>query len=250
MNIISRKINDYEILEYKKSHIYLLKNIFEDELCDHFIDFIEKVPKKKNDYFDGNNVQCYSSNLNDLFKIDDKLHYYFNYNEDVNKNITLSNNLNGIKHNDIKKYIETINRKQIIIENIMKNINNKLVFNFNDGYVIRKIFGATKLHIDGLKQIFSSKYIDPISFCHDNDSDIKSDMKYFVRNNTVIISLNDNYEGGIFNFPYYNISLKLPKGSALIFPSFWTHEHEVTSVKNNSFRYTISIWNYELTKID
>jgi predicted 2-oxoglutarate/Fe(II)-dependent dioxygenase YbiX len=57
------------------------------------------------------------------------------------------------------------------------------------------------------------------------------------------MTLNDDYEGGQFIFPYYDITVKLKKGSVLIFPPFWTHEHSTNELENNTFRYTITTWN-------
>jgi hypothetical protein len=43
----------------------------------------------------------------------------------------------------------------------------------------------------------------------------------------------------------YNISLKMKKGSVIIFPPYWTHLHEVSNLENNTYRYTINTWTLE-----
>lgn len=60
------------------------------------------------------------------------------------------------------------------------------------------------------------------------------------RNITMVISLNDDFEGGVYHFPLQNVSIKAKKGRCLIFPPFWTHPHSVSSVNKN--RYIVSSW--------
>ena len=88
------------------------------------------------------------------------------------------------------------------------------------GYCIRKIYGKTKEHIDFI-------YNQPT---FDN------------RTLSAIIILNDDYDGGIFNFKYQNINYKVKKGSVIMFPPYWTHPHSVSEVKRGQFRYTIHTW--------
>jgi len=89
---------------------------------------------------------------------------------------------------------------------------------------LRKIFGKTNLHVDNPRYLTDKENIRCLS---------------------VIIALNDNFEGGVFNFPYHKFSKKLKKGSVICFPPYWTHPHEVSSVENNKFRYTITTWMME-----
>ena len=62
---------------------------------------------------------------------------------------------------------------------------------------------------------------------------------------SIIIALNDDYEGGIFHFPYQDFNVKLKKGQLIAFPPYWTHLHGVESPANGTFRYTINTWLYE-----
>lgn len=91
------------------------------------------------------------------------------------------------------------------------------------GYTLRKITGGTKLHADSVH----SKH---------------GGSKDFVRCLSIVIVLNDDYDGGIFNFPNHSLKLKLKKGEAIMFPPYWTHPHSVTSVGEGQARYTINTW--------
>ena len=91
----------------------------------------------------------------------------------------------------------------------------------DSGYALREIYGATKLHIDSV--------IDP-------DNPTKG------RAASIIIALNSDYEGGIFNFPLQNYKVKLKQGDAIVFPATYTHPHEVSCPENGTLRYTINTW--------
>jgi hypothetical protein len=93
----------------------------------------------------------------------------------------------------------------------------------DDGYTLRKFFGGTKLHADGIH-----------SKC--------GGFTNAVRCLSLIIVLNDDYDGGIFNFPNQGIKFKVKKGEAVMFPPYWTHPHSVTSVGEGQARYTINTW--------
>lgn len=58
---------------------------------------------------------------------------------------------------------------------------------------------------------------------------------------TVIISINDDYEGGEFCFFDRELSYKLNKGSILMFPSNFMYPHEITKV-TKGVRYSIITW--------
>lgn len=54
-------------------------------------------------------------------------------------------------------------------------------------------------------------------------------------------ALNDDYEGGEFAFFDREISLRAPKGSALLFPSNFMYPHEILPV-TQGIRYSIITW--------
>jgi hypothetical protein len=91
------------------------------------------------------------------------------------------------------------------------------------GYTLRRIHGGTKRHVDGVhsKTGGFTKLVRALSF---------------------IAVLNDDYDGGIFNFPAQNLKIKVKKGEVILFPPYWTHPHSVTSVGEGQARYTINTW--------
>ena len=178
-----------------------------------------------------------------MIKINDDLYYEFStdeskYNELLQnikfKKSIYTNKLNGMKNTDFTDYKTKMNNIMLIIKSLMYQINPEIVFDYNTNYILRKIYGKTRLHIDGIYEVQESN----INFIKDN---IYGNYK-MVRESSIIFGLNDDYDGGLFNFPYYDVSLKLKKGSVLIFPPFWTHKHQVYELENNTYRYTISTW--------
>lgn len=93
----------------------------------------------------------------------------------------------------------------------------------DDGYTLRKFFGGTKLHTDGI---------------HSKSGGFTNAVRCL----SLIIVLNDDYDGGIFNFPNQGIKFKVKKGEAVMFPPYWTHPHSVTSVGEGQARYAINTW--------
>ena len=91
----------------------------------------------------------------------------------------------------------------------------------DDGYTLRKTYGDTKRHIDGVHPKMGG-------------------FTKFVRALSLIIVLNDDYDGGIFNFPTQKLKLKVKKGEVIMFPPYWTHPHSVSSVGEGQARYTIN----------
>lgn len=105
----------------------------------------------------------------------------------------------------------------------------QIISSSDTGYCLRKINGKTRLHKDGVTGYGSNKNLETVS--------AKS-----IRNMSIIIALNDDYENGEFNFPYQNKKIKLKKYQAIAFPPYWTHPHEVSAPKKGTFRYTINTW--------
>jgi len=58
---------------------------------------------------------------------------------------------------------------------------------------------------------------------------------------TVIINLNDEYEGGELYFPELQMTYSLKKGDMMIFPSNFMFPHQIKSVKSG-IRYSIVTW--------
>lgn len=231
------------IYEYEKTNIYIIENILDIKICDALKKIIDTVKLLKTIHSPGNNVECNVTSIGDLLKLNDEMYYHFttdqNEYRDILDNIKLKNSLytnklNGLKIESIHAMNEIINNILIKIKELMKTINPRISFNQHTGYLLRKVYGETRLHIDNISEVYDST----INFIKEN----KKGDHLFIRNASLIFALNDDYDGGIFNFPYYDISVKLKKGSVIIFPPYWTHEHSVSSVENNTFRYTLSTW--------
>ena len=54
-------------------------------------------------------------------------------------------------------------------------------------------------------------------------------------------ALNDDYEGGEWGFFGREITVKVPKGSALLFPANFMYPHEITPVTKGT-RYSLITW--------
>lgn len=117
----------------------------------------------------------------------------------------------------------------------------KLCKNFKEVYEIetggfvtptlRMITGATRYHKDGVvlpKQIRGG-------MCPASQ----------LRNMSIIIALNSDYQGGELCFPEHGRVIKLTKGQAVAFPPYWTHPHYTNELLNGTVRYTANLWTYE-----
>jgi len=152
-----------------------------------------------------------------------------------NNKITENNNVECYECINYKDSDITIFLKDIVqrIFYTMKKIKNITILG-DTGIQLRKVYGNTRRHIDG---VCSDLLLHPTYHIK-----IKS-----VRILTLVGLLNDNFEGGVYNFPEQNIQLKLKAGSVLVFPPYFTHPHEVSSIiqnnKNNiKYRYIFSSW--------
>jgi predicted 2-oxoglutarate/Fe(II)-dependent dioxygenase YbiX len=101
----------------------------------------------------------------------------------------------------------------------------------DSGYKLRRISGQTRIHTDGL-------------ICNGMVDENGKVDKNMIRNMTVILQLNDDYDGGDFCFPEQNIRVKLKKGQIIAFPPLWTHPHYTKELENNTSRYSMITWLY------
>ena len=176
------------------SCIYTASNLISRTQCDAIVKYIEGNPSlwRERIVDDKNNVEC----------------KFIQLTSDV-KDYTL---LDGFIFEKIGLLI-----KKITEENKwFKGAN-------DDGYTLRKVYGGTKLHVDGVHSTAGG-------------------FKKFVRSLSVIIVLNDDYDGGVFCFPNQGLKFRVQKGQAILFPPYWTHPHSVTSVGEGQSRYTINTW--------
>ena len=236
---IIKIIGDYKVIEYEKTNIYIIENIIDSSFCEDIIELIDRINLNKVDYMQGNNVKCYVNYMDKLLKLSEDSYYEFSTQVDeyktlMKKEIIYTNKMNGFTTKHLELQLEKINKVMQQIADVMKEINDKIVFETNSGYCLRKIYGKTRNHVDNISEVYNSG----ITFIRNNKM---GDYK-MVRNASIIFTLNDNYEGGDFKFTYHDIKVKLKKGSVIIFPPFWTHPHETDDLINNTYRYTINTW--------
>jgi len=177
---------------YKKERIFHFKNVISEEDCKELIDTIDiyTTHTPKLDHKLGNNIRAY---VIDPSFIDDK-----------NK-----------KDKCDKIIIETI-------KNLTSTINQPELVKYVERVELRKIWGKTKNHIDGIVS-------DP-------------DSRHLLRTMSVIVCLNSDYDGGELCFPEQDFKIKLKAGEVLVFPPYWTHPHYSNELKNDTYRYTITTW--------
>jgi hypothetical protein len=242
---IEKTVKGIKVIEYKYANIFVLENVFEEELCEEFRQIIETIPLKKIIYAPRNNVKCYTSRLDEMIEENFTDFYEFStdvtqYNKLLNKinntDFVSTNRLNGITKEQVKKYKRIIDKKIGLIGEVMSEINSMLVLQENTGYILRKIYGPTRIHIDGCITENEKSKITWIDKNGLNNQEVK------IRNSTMILALNDDYEGGVVKFPSYDLEVIMKKGSAIIFPPYWTHPHEVSELLNDTYRYTITTW--------
>ena len=130
-------------------------------------------------------------------------------------NKILNKKADNLVFNIIKKLIDYLKE-----ENQISRLNTMVG---DTAYQFRKIFGETHLHYDGIK----GSYED-------------SNERFL----SVIICLNDDYEGGEICFPVQDRIIKMKKGDILAFPPYWTHPHYSNDLLNKTYRYTINTWLY------
>ena len=124
---------------------------------------------------------------------------------------------------------EIMNKTTRIFNNIRAYLkqNYELDIKGDSGFQFRKIFGPTRIHKDGVYDASN-----PVTL-------------HVTRIASVVICLNDDYEGGEFCFPIQDIKVKLKKGQIIVFPPYWTHPHYTMELKNRTYRYTINSWLFE-----
>jgi hypothetical protein len=246
MTTLNRQFNGYNVIEYLNKNIIIIENVLKSEICDELKKMIDIIPKIKKTYEDGNNVKCHMASINNLLEINDESFYSFSTDnseyetllKNANNNNFHTNALNGLTQEYLKKCKNHMDCAFETASNVIGSFNNKYKLFGNTGFELRKIYGATKLHSDGINQI---EYKKDIWFIKNQTIGDKK----MIRNMSFILHLNDDYEGGLFKFPLHDVEVKLKKGSVIIFPPYWTHPHCVSELENNTYRYTINTWGCE-----
>lgn len=137
-----------------------------------------------------------------------------------------SYNVENISNQMINNYL--VNILEDIMHNVLEQLN--IPASGYQSFQLRKVYGCTRIHTDGA--------------CPNG---IENVMKDKIRTATIIFCLNDDFEGGVYDFPLQRVKFKPTKGSAIIFPPYWTHKHMVTPIIQGSnsehkSRYIFSSW--------
>jgi hypothetical protein len=186
-------IIDNDFLEINNSAIFIYKNVFNNEEVELIKKNIDEYTPFSEEYLTSDEGNC-----------------------NVRSNFTTFNLL-SIQNPQIEKIVKRV--FEMIQRKLLHKVNNISSIIGYEPMQFRKIYGATRLHVDGVSW---------------NERD--GGRLY-----SVIIALNSDYEGGEFVFPIQNIRVKLKAGEAIIFPPYWTHPH-CTNDLNGTFRYTINTW--------
>ncbi len=189
-----KKELEIKLKEIQTSNIYIIDNAFDNELCDKLIDYIDSSNTTRLSFSNKNNVECFS--------------------------------VNNIEQNNINKFV--IEKIRKIFEFVTSH-NKRINVTAQTLFELRKVYGETRLHQDGVFDM-------PVSI-NDSPTKIKS-----VRSLTIVITLNDDFDGGVYHFPNQNVSIKPKKGTAILFPPYYTHPHEVSQIEPGKYRYICSSW--------
>lgn len=174
-------------------NIFVIDNVITDELCDKIVEQIKLGKKDKVDWSDlHNNVICEAMDINHI------------------EDLQVRKNLDDEIFKVVNNFCKLLSLYDIVCTN-------------DTGFLLRKITGPTRLHVDGV----SANTTNPTS-------------EYRVM--SIVIALNEDYDGGEFVFPQQKRIIKLKKGQLIGFPSNWTHPHGTNSLKNGTMRYTVTTW--------
>lgn len=167
--------------------IYIFHNVIDEDFCVQLIELLNKKEKENNVLKEfwkkGSNVQCSYIEIKQHTNLDKKIYDIFT------------------------KYFK-----------IIQKITSQCKIISDSGYVLRRIYGETRRHSDGIISHESARSI------------------------SAILALNTNYNDGIFKFPKQNLQIKMKKGDLILFPPYWTHPHQVSCPSNNTNRFTINTW--------
>ena len=119
------------------------------------------------------------------------------------------------------------NAVNTLISKLSNTVKNSVEITGRCHYQLRKIYGPTKYHIDRTTEDYN-EYVN------------SKKLRVF----SVILAFNDDYEGGELCFPVQNCETKLKQGQAIAFPPYWTHPHYTNDLKNDTYRYTLTVWLY------
>jgi hypothetical protein len=210
--------------ENKYEHCAILKDSIQDHIDIHSKILEDNLNKKTDNIFIFDDI----INKEECDHVITTMESYFVKKEYQIEKWESNRNVNCIYVNNIKEIDDMVFH---IINKVVKKLHimYDIKCNGDSGYCYRKIYGPTRLHQDGIFVEKDKQYVP---------------MKK-IRNMSIIICLNENYEGGEFYFPKQDRKIKLKKGNIIAFPPYWTHTHMTYPLLNNTYRYTINTWLYE-----
>lgn len=115
----THKIDDFTIIEYEKTNIYVIENVFDNQFCNDLIALMDESKQEKLSFSDHNNVECFSI-----------------------KNFNNTETTNKITNEIVKKFTNIIQ----IFGNLVKGFNGNSFSMFE----LRKVYGITRNHTDGV----------------------------------------------------------------------------------------------------
>ena len=193
-----------ETRKFPKHQIFILDDAIDNDLCDIIINIINNSECEEENYGRRSNV------ISDMLVV-----------EDTNEEII---------NESIKERIYSVFKRIIYFFN---QFDEDLQILNCAPIQIRKIKGKTRPHSDGIIPNW------------DDDTVVNERISLdLIRKMSVIIALNDDYEGGELCFPEQEFKIKLKRGQAIAFPPYWTHPHHTTELLENTVRYTANTWFY------
>jgi hypothetical protein len=167
-------------------------------------------------------------------KLEEKIYYYDNLFENINDYLDLLYDDEIIWEdwstvNGLFKYGHYIGGEKKLSENILDPIKEKLF------ECLSHYSANTNLHFGWIPDFYkiqkysTGRYMGP----HVDAIDETSDKSPTI---SVVIYLNDDYEGGSIFFPEQNLEIKPSAGSMIIFPSYPPYYHHAKEVtKGNKY---------------
>lgn len=195
----AKKMKETTLEEKNFIEIINDKYIINNKLCEDTINFLEKTIRDDPNVIETEKWEC-SRNVNAKY---------------IPSEYVQKNN---------PKLFNQINKCYVKISSELEHIkysSHQSGFH-NNTFTIRKIYGPTRCHSDGIY----------------NNNETKKDLRYA----SCIINLNNDYSGGDFIFEKQNFKYKMAKNDIIVFPPYYTHPHLTLPLENKTYRYTINTW--------
>lgn len=201
-DIVAQNKKIKELKLEKESFIRVIndKYIVNSKLCEDTIDYLEKIIKNEPNIIE---TEKWESGQNVNAK-------YITSNYVEKNNPALFNRIN-MCYTKILSELHSTNYSSF-----------RRPGNHKNTFTIRKIYGPTRNHADGLF----------------NDGTNKKEL----RDLSCIINLNNNYTGGDFIFEKQDFKYKMKKNDIIVFPPYYTHPHLTLPLEDMTYRYTINTW--------